>query len=70
MKLWMEDSMLGKEPRSLQGPHTRVLKGAETFYSSHTEPGGGYAERAPWLSSGWKWRESKDWENRELFLKF
>ena len=68
-KVWMEGSMLGKEPRSLQGPRTRVLKGAETSYSSHAEPGGGYAEQA-WFSSGWKWRESKDWENRGLFLKF
>lgn len=28
------------------------------------------AEQSIWFSSGWKWRESRGWDIRKLFLKF
>ena len=58
MKVWMEGRTLGKEPKSLQGPHTWVLKGAETFYSSHTEPRG-WLRRAGSVIQLWMEEERK-----------
>ena len=50
--------MLGKEPKNLQGPHTWVLKRAETFYSSHTEPRG-WLRRADSVIQLWMEEERK-----------
>lgn len=70
MKVRMEDSMLGKSQRVCKDPTHGSSKEPRLSTAATQSLGGGYTEQALWFISGWKRRESKGWENRELVLKF